>query len=195
MSATTLSPTAAQPIVSNTRVGDPITGLYNTTADESTGGYNGMYSSPSETPPYAIDGLVSTKYLNYGSTGSIGAVVYQPGAGTGFYITPTVSNVSVACALLFATANDNPQRDPLTVTMEGTNVTATAALNLGSSWTLIYSGSTGLDPTIAPNRTTYGIQQNFSNTIPYSSYRLLVTSQRANSCCTQYSEVQIMGYV
>lgn len=169
-------------------------GLYNTSASRSTGASNGMYSGVSETPEMAIDGDVNTKYLNFGFQGIMGAVLNEPGVNTGFYVTPTISSATIASALRFATANDFPTRDPITVTLEGTNVTTVAALNLGSSWTLIYSGPTGIHPTIVPSRSTYVAQQNFSNTIAYRSYRLLVTSQRNLSDCVQYSESLILGY-
>ena len=170
-------------------------GLYNTSAGQSTGATNGIYSGSAETPDKAIDGSVNTKYLNFGFQGSPGATLSHPGAGTGFYVTPAISNATVAIALLFATANDFPDRDPISVTLEGTNETTTAALDLGSSWTLIYSGPTGIDPITAPPRMTYAPQQNFSNTIAFSSYRLLITSQRnVNTDAVQYSESQILGY-
>jgi hypothetical protein len=157
-------------------------------AGGSTGGSNGVYSKPSEEPPYEIDNDTNTKYLNFGNES-------VSGIDTGFYITPNVSNTSVACALLFATGNDAPNRDPITVTLEGSNVSGVSALDLGSSWTLIYNGSTGISPTVTPNRTTYVDQQNFSNTIAYAHYRLLTTSKRGNDIATQYSEAQILGYV
>ena len=170
-------------------------GLYNTSAGQSTGASNGRYSGPAEIPDKAIDGSLGTKYLNFGFQGYNGAVLLNPGVGTGFYVTPTISNTSVATSLLFATANDHPDRDPLTITLEGTNATSSGALNLGSSWTLIYSGPTGIDPVTTPARSMYVPQQNFSNTIPYCSYRLLVTSQRNLSDAVQYAEAQIIGYI
>lgn len=109
-------------------------------------------------------------------------------------MTPTRNVSSVACGLLFATGNDYPERDPLTVTLEGTNATSVTALNDGASWTLIYSGPTGMELPIIPPRSTYVAQQNFSNTIPFRSYRLLVTSQRNRSNSVQYAEAHIMGY-
>jgi hypothetical protein len=87
-----------------------------------------------------------------------------------------------------------PNRDPITITLEGSNATGGVALTLGSSWPLIYNGSTGINSTSAPGRATYVTQQNFSNTIPYASYRLLVTLQRGNDTAVQYSESQIIGY-
>ncbi|CAF3891320.1 unnamed protein product [Adineta steineri] len=174
-----------------TRAGDPIVGIYNTSAGMSTGCINGSFSSSTEMPPEAIDNLTSTKYLNFGSTGGFGIEAPAPGVDTGFYVTPTISDNSIATALLFATANDSPNRDPITVTLEGSN---SNALDIGSSWTLIYSGSTGIDPTIDPGRQQYVTQQNFSNAIAYKSYRLLITSQRGSDWAVQYSEAQIIGY-
>jgi hypothetical protein len=171
-----------------TRVGDPIIGLYNTIAGGPTGGSSGVYSSPFEEPPYVLDGSTHTKYLNFGSGG-------VPGLNTGFYITPTASNASVARALRFGTANDSPYRDPITVTFEGSNASSVGALDLGSSWTLIYNGPTGISPVIDPGRSIYVTQQDFSNTIAYAYYRLLVTSKRGSDNSVQYSEVQIIGYV
>ncbi|CAF1113397.1 unnamed protein product [Rotaria sordida] len=186
---------SSQIIVSITSPSDPIVGLYNTSAGQPTGAYNGRYSSSTETPSKAIDGLLSTKYLNFGAQGSSGAVLNDPGVNTGFFVTPTISNASVAVALLFATANDFPNRDPLTVTLEGTNATDVEAPPLGSSWTLIYSGPTGIDRATAPARNTYMQHQDFSNTIAFRSYRLLVTSQRGRDSCVQYAEAQILGYI
>ena len=115
----------------------------------------------------------------------------QPGADTGFYVTPTLTSTSVTNGLLFATGGDFPERDPITVTLEGTNLTAP---NASSSWVLIYNGSTGIDLSTVINRLTYGTLQVFPNTIAYRSYRLLITSQRAAQDSIQYSEAHIMSY-
>ena len=174
-----------------TGAGDSIVGLYNTTAGESTGGKNGMYSNGIEFPTQAIDNSTDTKYLNFGSTGGYNIVAPAPGVDTGFYVTPNISNASIAIGLRFATGGDAPTRDPITVTLEGSNADA---LDIGSSWTLIYNGPTGISLTTDPGRSTYVAQQNFSNTIAYKSYRLLVTSQRGADWAVQYSEAQIIGY-
>ena len=175
-----------------TQVGDFIVGVYNTTAGGPTGAKDGRYSTSTEQPPKAIDNNVATKYLNFGSTGNFGVTAPAPGVGTGFYVTPNISNASVAVALRFATANDEPDRDPLTVTLEGTNSTA---LDLGTGWGLLYNGSTGINPVADPGREMFVPQQNFSNSIAYRSYRLLVTSQRNAAWCVQYAEAQIIGYI
>lgn len=174
-----------------TRAGDPINGLYNTVAGGPTGGYEGRYSPYSETPNNTLDNDLTTKYLNYGTNGSMNAWQYQPGKNTGFYVSPTISNASVANGLIFGTGNDYPERDPLTLTLEGTNSTS---LNSSASWTLIYNGSTGIDAVNAPNRSTWGVLQVFSNTFAYRSYRLLMTSQRNVSDSIQYSETHLLTY-
>lgn len=174
-----------------TQTGDPIEGLYSTVAGGPTVGFEGRYSPYSETPDKAIDSDVTTKYLNYGTTSVMNANMSQPGANTGFYVTPTISNATVANGVLFATGDDYPDRDPLTITLEGTNSTA---LNASSSWTLIYTGPSGIDPIIAPNRSTYGVVQIFPNTAAYRSYRLLMLSQRGYQDSIQYSESHIMTY-
>ncbi|CAF1129246.1 unnamed protein product [Rotaria sordida] len=186
--------TTARPIVAITQAGDSIIGICNTIAGGSTGTSGSSYPFY-ESPSDAIDGSTSTKYLNYGSLSSSCSSSSPAGIDTGFYITPAISNTTIALGLLFATANDSPDRDPITVTLEGTNATSSVGLNSGASWTLIYNGSTGIDPSIDPGRNTYLSQQNFSNTIAFSSYRLLVTSKRGSGNAVQYSEAQIMGYI
>jgi len=167
-------------------------GLYNTSAGESTGGYNGRYSVPSEYPQYALDHNVTTKYLNFGNDGNYNVAVEQAGQNTGFIVVPVNGAATIAQGLFFATANDNPNRDPTGVTLEELNETDNAALQLGSTWTLLYSGSTGISATVDPGRETYVEPQMFNNTIAFVSYRLLISSQRDTDMAVQYSEAQIL---
>ncbi|CAF4540877.1 unnamed protein product [Rotaria sp. Silwood2] len=115
------------------------------TLDQQTisGGSNVNYPT-SENPSNAIDGLLTTKYLNFGNPSSSCSGSSPVGINTGFYVTPTISNVSVAVGLLFVTAWNAPNRDPITVIREGKNATNTTALNSGTSWRLIYNGSTDI---------------------------------------------------
>src|SRR5262249_57515534 len=69
-----------------------------------------------ESPPNAIDNNTATKYLNFAKT------------NTGFIVTP--SAMSVLTSFQLFTANDSPERDPTTVSIEGTNSpNATTTLN------------------------------------------------------------------
>jgi hypothetical protein len=63
---------------------------------------------------------------------------------------------------------------------------------LGSSWTLIYNGSSGLDTD--PGRYNDGkVQYIPNNAIWYTSYRILTTSKRGNDTAVQYGEVSLFG--
>ena len=62
-----------------------------------------------ESPTLAIDGVNTTKYLNFG------------GANTGIIINPN-DNSSVVSGLEIVTGNDAPERDPATFSIYGTNV-------------------------------------------------------------------------
>lgn len=174
-----------------TRAGDPIVAIYNTVAGgnstASTAGTGiGQYPA-AEAAPNAIDNNTATKYLNFGA-GTSGQSSATQGTMTGFYVTPSAGS-SILTGIRFATANDAAARDPLQITLEGTNATG-AALDQGASYSLIYSGTTGL--ATDPGRLTLGPVVNFTNTNAYTTYRLLVTAQRGVANSVQFSEVQLL---
>ncbi|CAF3178215.1 unnamed protein product [Rotaria sp. Silwood2] len=136
---TIITTTTAHSLVTITRAGDLCIGICNT-----IGGGSGVNYPTSESPSNAIDGLLTTKYLNFGNPSSGCSGSSPVGINTGFYVTPSISNVSVAVGLLFVTTWDAPNRDPITVIREGKNATNTTALNSGTSWRLIYNGSTDI---------------------------------------------------
>jgi hypothetical protein len=140
-----------------------------------------------EEPINAFDYSTSTKYVSYGYGGSS----LTAGINTGFYIRPR-QNLSLVTSFQFATAVDSNNRDPLTMTLEGTNVTGTS-VSLGNSWTLIYNGVTGC--TTDPGRSAYCLVQNITNTIYYLGYRVLILSQRGVDDSVQYSEMHLFGYL
>jgi hypothetical protein len=172
-----------------TRPNDIIVGVFNTTAGSFSGATIGTYSN-TESPANAIDMNTGTKYLNFGVSGSSSTTA---GLNTGYFVSPRVGS-SIAAGIIFYTANDGPNRDPTMVTLEGSN-DGSAQLQLGGRWTLIYSGPSGISPTVDPGRNTMCTLMNFYNTIPYMSYRLLITSKRGADNSVQYSEARIMGYV
>ncbi|CAF1148111.1 unnamed protein product [Adineta ricciae] len=139
-----------------------------------------------ESPDKACDGYVSTKYLSFGSCHS-GGEGPTCGTGTGFYLElsrgPTLVNGMKVC-----TADDFEQRDPIHASLEGSSLSG-RDLSLGSSWTLLYGGSSGLETD--PGRKKCGPLQLFNNTKEYRSYRFLVSAKRNISNCVQYSEVQL----
>ena len=169
----------------------PIVGLWSTTL-----GGNGLQSTPgsstgnypsTESPPLCIDGNSGTKYLSFGDCPSSSSPS-TCASGTGFHLTPLIGPTTVR-AVQIQTAVDVPQRDPLTMTLEGSNQTGSALFS-GSSWILIYSGLTGL--TMDPGRSTFGVKQIFSNSIAYTSYRVLMTSKRNISNSIQYAEIELL---
>lgn len=124
-----------------------------------------------EAPLNVADQSVNTKYLNFGA------------AGTGLIITPG-AGASVIKSLQLTTANDAPERDPLTYDLYGTNDPITSADNGGGdgeNYTLISSGVSGLldleDGTT--ERDTLGVVQDFgANAAAYTSYKLIFPTLR-----------------
>jgi hypothetical protein len=143
-------------------------------------------------PAQAFDQSTSTKYVNFGVCNSTyGSNLITCGQNTGLYLTSQQGSLLLV-AFRFWTADSYPLRDPMNITIEGSNQSQ-SALVLGSSWTLIYSGSSGLD--IDPGRRSFGQMQWLSNnTVRYSSYRLLILSKRGTGNFVQYSEFELFGY-
>jgi hypothetical protein len=158
---------------------DPIVPLKATVA----GGTNHIDAvSDGEGVKSAIDGSINTKYFNRASDDA-----NPPGVGTGFVVTPVAS--SVVTAFQIATANDMPNRDPLSVTIEGSN-DPRADTEEGGGFTLLYAGLTGIDAD--PGRKSWGPAVTFTNATAYRTYRVLVTETRGDGTdATQYSEVRL----
>jgi hypothetical protein len=188
-----------------TNPGDPIVGIWqtaiggNSTASTAGTASAGQYPA-AEAPANAIDGRylgppatpAATKYLNFGTGGAGGVSAITKGQGTGYYVTPAIGS-SIVTGIQVATANDAPERDPLTVSIEGSNATG-ADLALGSSWTVIQSSvNLGIDTN--PGRFVLGPAVGFANTTPYTSYRVLVQTQRASANSTQYGELNLLSAV
>jgi hypothetical protein len=150
--------TSLFPTIALNQASNVIIGIYNTTTRGST-----------DMSRYAIHNSTTAEYLNFGQSGS-GSVSHSLG------------NTTVTCELRFETANDFPNRTPITVTVERSNATEIAALHLGSSWTLTYDFFTGISPTIDPVPSIYGSQQKISNIIVYDT-------------SVQYSQSQIIDYI
>jgi|GEM_PF-6802498 len=133
------------------------------------------FNSPTaEQPVNAVDGNPATKYLNFDKLNAGFAIALAGGP-------------KVVTQLQFTTANDAPERDPMTFTLEGT---------MGSPWTgpwtLIASGSTGLETD--PGRNMPGPVIPIANSTAYRAYRILFPTVRnaaaANSM--QIAEVAFM---
>ncbi len=129
----------------------------------------------------ALDLNPGTKYLNFGQL------------NTGFIATPFTPSTTVQ-SLRITTANDEPNRDPLTYELYGTNDTVTSgndSFGDQENWSLISSGVTGLDTD--PNRFSAGPVQSFANATAYNSYRVVFPTVRdaANSDSMQIGDFEL----
>ncbi len=169
-------------------------GLWNTVATGdgtvSTPGTGVGHHYTSEIPENALDQNNMTKYTNFGNCNNTLNGSIACGTNTGFFLTLR-RGLSLLLAIRFRAANSMPDRDPMTITIEGSNQPS-SSLIVGSTWALIYNGLTGLNPD--PGRYNYGIFQLISsNTIYYQSYRILITSKRSYGDSTQYGRVEMFG--
>ena len=91
-----------------------------------------------EAPPNAIDNVVSTKYLCFKTS-------FIPDAttgGSGFRVTPSGPRVVVK-ALNFASANDSPERDPISFRLSGSDDSINGPYTVIAEGTISYfSGAT-----------------------------------------------------
>ncbi|CAF1561167.1 unnamed protein product [Adineta ricciae] len=152
---------------------DVINAIYNTRMGGNStlarpGDGSGTYP-PREGPNNTCDNNTLTKYLSFG----------------------TSKGASIVKGLQICAANGNVARDPLRVTLEGSNETG-VNLTFGRSWTSIYIGGVGFD--YGPPRYSCSVIQCIANSISYRSYRFLVTEKRRPENSVQYSEIQLFEY-
>lgn len=114
-----------------------IYGLWNTTAGNdgilSVPGNDTGTCNPSEIPHNAFDQNSTTKHSSYGICNRSSYSLPQCGTNTGVYLTLNRDS-SLLTSVQFLTAWTVPQRDPMSIPIEGSNQSPTALL-LGSSWT------------------------------------------------------------
>ena len=134
-----------------------------------------------EGPAKSIDGISigGNKYLSFTGAGlnSSGNISANP---TGFIV--VLSTPSAINQFRFAIANDAPSRDPATILIEGTNSLGTAAQlaasSLGTDFTTVYSGISGIDagdPRNTASTSSYGDYVNFTTSAEYRAYRVIIT--------------------
>ena len=153
--------------------GDAVEGVPNNGANS-----NGWPAN--ETPPMAIDDDVNYKYLHFlGET--------QP---TGFQVTPSRGGTVVG-EITLTTANDAPERDPISFMLYGSNV------SINGPWTVIASGPVEdfNGETSWPRFTKNTTPIRFDNYTLYDHYQLLFTAVRnrpSASICVQIGEVELI---
>ncbi len=141
-----------------TQPGDPIVASSNNTPG-SEGVANAIDNGPA-------------KYLNFDGANE------NP---TGFTVTPSVGK-TIVTGITIQSANDSPERDPATFTLEGSND--------GTNYTLISSNSV---PAFTDRFQT--VEVDFDNSAAYTSYRVTFpTTAISNTCCMQVAEVELLGF-
>ena len=120
----------------------------------------------------AIDDSIFTRYVHFNVTQAA------------FNVTPSVGATTLK-AFRLATASDLAGRDPIRVTISGSND--------GTTFTPIVANSlTGLEAD--PGRRTYGPVVNVANAVSYTSYRIEFVELRDSAEVTlQVSEVQLLA--
>jgi hypothetical protein len=180
---------AIEQVAINTNVS--VFGIWNTTAGQdsmaTTPGYNPGQYWPDYSPANVFDGNRTTPYASYG-TGNFSYFSLRNGVDTGVYVT-VPGDPFYLTAFRVVRAHVSVNRDPLTMTVEGSNQSG-SALILGSSWTLIYNGSSGLD--ISPSNDLPGTRQIlYDNVSLFSSYRFIFTSKRSLETCVEITEIEM----
>lgn len=132
-----------------------------------------------------FDQNIHTYYINYGS----GSFNEHGGINTGFFATLSIGRCFVR-GFQFTTASNKPNRDPIEITIEGSN-SPSWLLKFGNSWTVIYNGTSGLKDD--PGRKKTGPIQTFTNSLSFQSYRVLVTKKRGIENGVQYAEFTFHG--
>ena len=178
-----------------TGTNETIYSIWNTTAGgnslPSVVGNNAGNYYIGQGPDKAFDQIMNTKYTNFGVCSLAGPNLIQCGLNTGLYLT-LQRGLTLLVSIRFCTGGDLPPRDPFTITIEGSNEPSNV-LPLGTSWSLIYSGSSNLQNVTGRNQCSQN-QTYLNNYLRYSSYRILVTSKRGSEIATQYSEMELYGY-
>ncbi|UJR18289.1 hypothetical protein I4U23_005192 [Adineta vaga] len=141
-------------------------------------------------PSFLFDGKTSTGLCSYGYCN---ATYYDPicGINTGVYVTARYGSF-VLNGFSIATGSWGSSRDPLVITIEGSNQSE-SSLILGSSWTLTYNGTSGLDN--YPGKSAFGTKQMIeNNTLEFSSYRILVVKNRGSPTCSEIGEIELLSH-
>ena len=163
---------------------DTVAGGASSVASQGSSGV-GTYQT-GQPPNNLFDDNLNTRYSSRGNSATGNNTV--AGLNTGFYA--TVAQCSpVLVGFLLGNAHPNSDREPTSVTIEGSNC---GVLSTCTNWSLLYTGSSGLDSAL--NSLSYGDYRTVTNSVPYSNYRFLVTGKRMSSFFVTYGEVKFYGY-
>jgi len=133
-----------------------------------------------ESPNLAIDDNVNTKFLHFKGES-------QP---TGFQVTPT-AGPTIVTELIFTTANDAPERDPVAFELSGSNGSIDGPYTMIAAGDIVDFARITAWPRFTSNTTPI----TFPNTVAYTHYQLLFTKVRnpAGANSMQIAEVEFIG--
>ncbi|CAF1510083.1 unnamed protein product [Adineta ricciae] len=177
-----------------TPINETLHPIWNTTAgDNSLAAYSGYQPGsywPAQSAVNIFDGNLTTEFTSHGVC-NISLYLSRCGQNTGFYFTPQSGSMILA-GFRLGTSIHSSLRDPLLMTIEGSNSSG-SSLTSGSSWTLIYNGSSGL--LSDPGRGQWGtIQPLFGPFLRFSTFRFLVPTKRGAQNSAAYSELRLLSY-
>ena len=162
-----------------------------------------------EAPELALDGNLATKYLIF--SGSSGDGTAENSGIMIFFDEPVVAK-----GLLFGFANDAPERDPWTYTLEGSNAvtidtygTPPSTIADGPAWEAIQTDPTSVTGMVDVSDTFFDVfdaretytdeapffrnATPFDNDQAYSAYRLLFPTLRIDQGIMQVAEIELLG--
>jgi hypothetical protein len=158
-----------------TASGDVVKGVPDELRDGSVAGWpDGEY------PGLAVDDDVSTKFLHFGGEVS----------PTGFVVEPA-SGASVVTGLSFTTANDAPERDPISFELSGSNDSIDGPYTLIASGDIVDFAMEAAWPRFTKNATPIA----FENDAAYKYYQVMFPAVRdaASANSMQIAEVELIG--
>jgi hypothetical protein len=135
-----------------------------------------------ETPDLAVDDNVNTKFLHFKGETEPSGIQIAPAAG-----------VSVVSGLTLTTANDSPNRDPISYEIYGSNDSIDGPYELIAAGDVNDFAQAADWPRFTRNATTIA----FDNTVPYAFYQVLFPTVRdaATANSMQIAEIELIGEV
>lgn len=169
------------------------TGIWNTSiggdSQYSSPGYTAGRYWPTQPPENVFDSNYTTAYCNRGPCNSTSTLAQSCGTQTGLFFTYPRGTILLKSFRMIT--GGRVSRDPIWISIEGSNHNP-SVLNLGSSWTLLYNGTSGLD--INPGREKPGTYQFITNNnIAFASYRILTLAKRGLESCTEIGEIELFS--
>ena len=134
-----------------------------------------------ETPDLAIDNNTGKKFLHF--KGEL-----EP---TGIQVTPA-SGASIVTGLTLTTANDSPERDPISFELSGSNEGIDGPYELIAAGDIVDFAGEAAYPRFRMNATPI----TFDNDVAYAHYQLLFPTVRnpASANSMQIAEVELLGF-